>query len=260
MSECEYIQVAVEGPTAFVTIDRPESRGAMSRAMWLALPRALTTAASNDGVRALVLRGTEGNFVSGADITEFEQLRADPELARDYDRGAEDTLRVLADLPVPSIAEIGGPCIGGGCLIASGCDLRIASRRARFGIPAGRLGLAYPYPALERLVAILGEATALDLALTARVIDADQAAALGLIHQATDEDALADAVGETVSRIADSAPLALRYLRLAIRRSQSSRIDAERIAALASDCYASEDYREGVNAFLEKRAPRFRGV
>ncbi|TFH18957.1 MAG: enoyl-CoA hydratase, partial [Myxococcales bacterium] len=206
------ITVQAQDAVGFVTIDRPESRGAMTRDMWLALPVRIEEAAAIAGVRAIVIRGTEGNFISGADIKEFEQLRSDPSLAREYDRGAESTLEALAALDVPSIAEIGGPCVGGGCLVASGCDLRVASDAASFGIPAGRLGLAYPYPALERIVAILGEARALELALTGRVIDAEEAARIGLVHTRTTVSDLTATVRKLTDAIAANAPLALRYL------------------------------------------------
>ncbi len=228
--------------------------------MWLALPARLEQAVAIAGVRVVVIRGTAGNFISGADIKEFERLRSDPGLAREYDRGAESTLETLAGLDVPSIAEIGGPCVGGGCLIASGCDLRVASDAASFGIPAGRLGLAYPYPALERIVAILGEARALELALTGRVIDAEEAARIGLVHTHTTVSDLTETVRKLADAIAANAPLALRYLRLAIRRHSKSAVDGDRIKELAAACFESDDYREGIAAFLEKRRPRFSGL
>lgn len=259
MDASDDITVEVDGPAGFVTVHRPQSRGAMTRAMWSALSERIAEAARSEGVRAVVIRGSEGNFISGADIREFQQLRSDPALAREYDRGADATLATLAELEVPSIAEIGGPCVGGGCLVASGCDLRVASRDARFAIPAGRLGLAYPYAALERLVAILGEARALDLTLTGRSVDAEEALRIGLIHDHTSPADLAATSARLVDSIAASAPLALRYLRLAVRRPSESCSDRRRIEQLAAACFESTDYREGIAAFLEKRSPRFAG-
>ena len=148
----------VEPPIGWLVVNRPETKGAFTRAMWDALPGLLEELAARDEVRVVAITGTDGCFVAGADINEFTELRADPDRARRYDEGARGTIERLERLSVPSMAVIGGPCVGGGCLIALACDLRLASRSARFGIPAGRLGLAYPHEGVERLVAVLGEA------------------------------------------------------------------------------------------------------
>jgi enoyl-CoA hydratase/carnithine racemase len=132
------IRVFVEPPFGWLIVDRPRTRGALSHAMWRSLPALLTTLAEDPDVRVVVVRGTEGNFIAGADIGEFREMRANPALAREYDEGANQTLDALADLEVPSIAMIDGACMGGGCLIAFGCDLRVAADSARMGIPAGR--------------------------------------------------------------------------------------------------------------------------
>jgi enoyl-CoA hydratase/carnithine racemase len=227
--------------------------------MWLELPAKLSSLAAHAGVRVIVIRGSGGYFVAGADISEFRELRSDPELAKRYDEGANATLETLADLPVPSIAMIEGPCIGGGCLIAFGCDLRIAAHEATFAIPAGRLGLAYPYPALSRLVEVLGEARTLDLILTGRAVSGADARELGLVQYAWPAGELEAQTNELAQRIAVNAPLAMRYVRLAVRRRSRARLDNDEIMRLADACFASEDYSEGVAAFLAKRAPAFKG-
>jgi enoyl-CoA hydratase/carnithine racemase len=154
---------------------------------------------------------------------------------------------------------IDGACMGGGCLIAFGCDLRVASEKARMGIPAGRLGLAYPYEGLERLVSLLGEARALELILTGRSFDGREAERKGLVQACYRDDELDTHARELALDVAANAPLTLRYTRLAARRTLPSRIDRDEIAALADACFASQDYEEGIAAFLEKRPPRFRG-
>jgi enoyl-CoA hydratase/carnithine racemase len=259
MSDSEALLTRVEGAIGWLTINRPQSRNALTKDMWLALPAKLSSLAAQAGVRAIVIRGSGGYFVAGADISEFRELRSDPELAKRYDEGANATLETLADLPVPSIAMIEGPCIGGGCLVAFGCDLRIASQDATFAIPAGRLGLAYPYPALSRLVDVIGEARTLDLVLTGRTVHGTEAHRLNLVQYVTEAAALEARTTELVHGIAANAPLTMRYARLAVRRRSRGRLETDEISRLADACFASEDYGEGVAAFLAKRPPSFKG-
>lgn len=251
------LKLEFTGAVAVLTIDRPEKRNAMSLEMWKALPDLLGKVAAEDAVRALVIRGTD-HFSAGADISEFTTLRADPAGAGVYGRAVHAGERAIADLQKPTIAAITGVCIGGGCEIALACDIRIAAANARFGITPAKLGIVYNATSTKRLVDVVGPAWASQILFTAELVDAQTALRIGLVnelHPAPDVATRAQTLAETV---ATRAQVSVRAAKTIITRITEGHLNEdETVLALYETSVTSKDYTEGVQAFLEKRSPRF---
>jgi enoyl-CoA hydratase/carnithine racemase len=213
-------------------------------------------------VRAIIIRGvTADSFISGADISEFPSHRVNAEQSRAFRDAAGNATNALAHSPKPVVAMIAGICIGGGLHVALSCDMRIAARGTRFGIPAARLGVAYPLEAVLSLSQIAGPANARDILMSARIFDAEEAFAMGLINRLVEPAELEAVVRDYATRMAGNAPLTMAAAKATIREGLKEGVerDLKKISAMVSQCFDSEDYREGVKAFLEKRRPNFRG-
>ncbi len=245
---------------ATLAIDNPARRNALDLEMWRALPVIAAALAADERVRVVVVRGAgESPFASGADIAEFETVRADSAGGRAYEAANEAAFDALARLPQPTIAMIRGFCLGGGFGLALACDLRVAAADAVFGIPAGRLGVGYPPGAMRLVVQAVGAVAAKDLFFTARRVDAAEALRLGIVREVAAPDALEETTHALARAVADNAPLTLRAAKAAIDAVAGVGDPAADPVALSQACFDSEDYREGRAAFLAKRAPVFRG-
>ncbi|MEK9278883.1 MULTISPECIES: enoyl-CoA hydratase [unclassified Bradyrhizobium] len=245
-----------------ITFNNPDKRNAMSLEMWAGFGEALTSLRDDDAVRVVILRGAGGKaFVSGADISQFEKSRHNAAASEEYAKRSAAQRALLADYPKPTIACIQGFCLGGGMQVAMLADIRIASHGSQFGIPAAKLGIAYGYDGLRNLVSLVGPSWARLLMYTGMRIDAEEALRIGLIERMIPDDQLwgeTMAIAETIS---GNAPLSIKAAKITIAQvlKDESRRDMEAIKTIGNACMDSADFREGRQAFMEKRKPQFQG-
>jgi enoyl-CoA hydratase/carnithine racemase len=249
------------GPLAFLTFNRPHARNALTWGMYDALVEACDRVDADAGTRVFVVRAAGEAFAAGTDIGQFTGFRTgDDGIA--YERRLDAVIDRLERVTVPTIAQVDGVAAGGGCAIALACDLRVCTPAARFGVPIARtLGNCLSAANCARVVDLVGPARTKELLFTGRFLDAQEAAALGLVTAIAERERIAEVVGELATRIAANAPLTIRATKEAIRRiAAHRRIDAGLADDLIAACYASADFREGIDAFLAKRTPRFTGT
>lgn len=261
-AETEPLLVRHEPPLGWLVLNRPQVRNALNLHTWQLIVKGVAELRDDPDVRVIIMRGaTPEAFISGADISEFPSLRANAEQARIYREAPGNATSALVNCPKPVIAMIAGICIGGGLQVALACDIRIGARGTRLGVPAARLGLAYPLDGVLSLVQVCGPANARDILMSARIFDAEEAYAMGLLNKLVEPAELEDHVRQYATRMASNAPLTMAAAKATIREAlkDGAERDLTTIAAMVSGCFDSEDYREGVRAFMEKRSPRFAG-
>jgi enoyl-CoA hydratase/carnithine racemase len=243
-----------------VTFNRPQARNAFTFEMYERLAKICELANRDHGIKVLLLRGAgDKAFAAGTDINQFRAFKT-PQDAIDYENRIDRVLGILETCRVPTIAAITGACTGGGAGIAASCDLRIGTRSTRMGFPIARtLGNCLSMSNVARITALIGPARVKDLIFTARLVEAEEAASVGLLTEVVDDLATLDKRADEIARlVAGNAPLTLSATKQAVARLQNRLAPGEG-EDLILMCYNSRDFREGLDAFLTKRAPQWRG-
>jgi enoyl-CoA hydratase/carnithine racemase len=246
----------------WIVFNNPVRHNAVSLDMWLAAIEIIGDFVKDEAVRVIIVRGGgEKSFISGADISKFDDERAEAAAVERYNEATETAYTDLLNAPKPTIAMIQGYCIGGGANLAACCDLRICSDNARFAIPAARLGLGYDYPRVRRIMSLVGASFAKEIFFTARQFSADEAVAMGFVNRVVAFAELNTYVTDYAKKIAGNAPLTVKAIKRIVGETlkDSDDRDLALCERLVRECFESDDYAEGRLAFKEKRDPVFKG-
>lgn len=256
----EQVLTRTEGPVATVTLNRPEKMNALDTPMWRALAEAFEHLAEAPDIRVIVLEGAgERAFAAGADISEFDENRNDPAQAEAYDALMRRALTAIRDNPKPVVARLHGNVIGGGLELAANCDIRIAAEGSRYGVPISRIGVVMGYPEIAAILELCSGPAMLSVLLEGRIFGAEEALRLGLVSRVVPADALDTEVAATVDRIAKGAPHCHAFHKRFVRRLMRPEPVTDAEQAEQYDFLSHADYREGIQAFRDKRKPVFRG-
>ncbi len=251
------------GPIATITLNHPERMNAIELEMWAEFGRVVPGLDADESVRVLVFRGAgERAFSAGADISRFEKERSNSAQAREYSKGFLEGLDAIEGFTKPTISLIQGACVGGGVELAAATDYRVAGEGSRFGVPVAKLGLVAGYSELRRFVHVIGPARTMDMLLTARLFTAAEMLNAGFLAQVVPDEEVEAAAYKTAERIASLAPLVQKwhkyFVKKILRDPALSNLSEEDIAK-QYECFDTEDFKEGIDAFLNKRTPKFQG-
>ncbi|MCG8605115.1 enoyl-CoA hydratase-related protein [bacterium] len=254
------IQVKRDDSIVTVVLNRPEKLNALTKAMWRNLDTAFMKLSKDDTIRCIVVRGAgDRAFSPGNDISEFKTERCNSLKAREYGTIMAKTLEAIKSCRHPIVAMIQGVCVGGGLEIASLCDIRVCGQSSRFGIPVNRLGLVMSLAELVGLVNLVGRAVAVEILLEGRVFGSEEALSKGLVTRIVPDGDVENEAYASAERIASGAPLVNRWHKEFLNRLADPALISEREIMQGYECFDTEDFQIGYQAFLNKREPRFKG-
>ncbi|WP_417320442.1 enoyl-CoA hydratase/isomerase family protein [Emcibacter sp.] len=245
---------------AWLVLNRPDRKNALDKSMWERISSLVEQARDDKEIKALIIRSENpGFFSAGADISEFELFMSDTE-ARDQNRKAiRAACRALEDCPFPTVAMIQGACVGGGCMLALCCDIRLGDEKSKYGITPAKLGLVYGLGDTRRLVDLVGPAQAKQILYTADIFPAERALRIGLINDVFPDDRLEEEARKLAAGMIANSAYSLHHIKQNIKQVLNGRReDDETSEALFNEAFDGPDHREGVEAFLNKRKPDFR--
>jgi enoyl-CoA hydratase/carnithine racemase len=250
-----------EGHIGWMTFNNPDRRNAMSLEMWEAAGEIMANFKADPDIRVVVMQGAgDKAFVSGADISQFEKMRADAAMTELYNQRADAGRSAIRDFDRPIIAMIRGFCMGGGLGIAMSADLRFAAEGSTFGIPAARLSIAYTGENIVNLYNLVGPSRAKDILYSARRFDEQEALSIGLINRVFSPEALEDETRAYCETLANNAPLSIKAHKVILGELSKKQPDMSKNDEVAKMCFDSADYKEGRTAFMEKRPPVWKGA
>lgn len=254
------IYLSTEGEIATIYINRPLKRNALKLEMWEKIPELINECEQDPNVKVIVFSGVnESAFSAGADISEFKTLRYTAEGAEKYNEATMVAEKAIAEVSKPTIAMIQGYCVGGGCEIAVACDFRFSDENGKFGITPAKLGLVYNTPGTKNIVNLVGPAKTKDILYTGRLIEAEEALSIGLIDRIFAADSILEETTNYAQLICRNAQLAVRGSKKVVHDVlNGASVDSPETAQLVIESFVSDDYKEGVTAFLGKRKPDFK--
>ncbi len=264
MSDKDVVLVEREGAVATVILNRPEKLNALTKEMWCRVGEAFRDLDQDDSLRCIILRGAGDEVVgTGADISEFTTERNNAEQAAEYGALMHASMHAIHDCRHPVIARIRGLCVGGAMELALMCDMRICGEGSKFGVPINCLGLVMAYPEVEALVSLVGPSVALEILYEAQVFEAEEAKVKGLVNRVVPDEEVDAAVAKTVEKICAGAPLVNRwhkkFVYKVVQGVRPPQLLTPEDEAEGFACFDTEDYQEGVRAFLTKNTPKFKG-
>ena len=264
MPSTDVVLVERDGVVATVVLNRPEKLNALNREMWLRLGEVFSELDGDESLRCIIFRGAGDKAVGpGADITEFATMRNNSAQATEYGTLMHASMQAIRECRHPVIARIRGLCVGGALELALMCDMRICGEGSQFGVPVNKLGLVMAYPEVEALVSLVGPSVALEILYEARVFGADEAKEKGLVNRVVPDEEVDAAVASTVEKICAGAPLVNRWHKKFVYRVAGGARSPEPLSpeeeAEGFACFDTQDFQEGVMAFLAKDKPDFKG-